>query len=74
MTPLCSIKRPGLNFSPQSLLNDLVYVSQVLRASVHESQGNLVSFEKVSIKRSVSISISNPRNLKQLGLTIETIE
>ena len=37
------IKRPGLNFSQKSLLDDLSSLSQVLRASVHENQGNLKS-------------------------------
>ena len=37
------IKRCCLNFPQKSLLDDLSSLSQVLRASIHESQGNLKS-------------------------------
>ena len=39
----CSIKRPGLNFSPKVSMKRPV-LSQVLKASVHENEVNLKSF------------------------------
>ena len=47
-----SIKRPGLNFSHKVSIKRLD-LSKVLRASVHENQGNLDFFEKLFIKPSV---------------------
>ena len=49
---MVSIKRPGLNFS-QKVSMKRSGLSQVLRASVNENQGNVIFFEKVSIKRPV---------------------
>ena len=46
----CSIKRPSLNF-PQKVSIKRPGLSQILRASVHENQGDRTFFDKVSIKR-----------------------
>ena len=43
----CSIKHPGLNFPQKFIKQHGLF--QVLRASVHENQGNLKSFEKIFI-------------------------
>ena len=69
----CFIKHPSLNFSPK-VYNKRPGLSQVLRVSVHENQGNVDCFEKVPIKRSALISISNSRSLKRLGLITDSIE
>ena len=44
------LKHPGLNFSPKVSIKR-PSLSQVVRASVHENQGNLDFFEKVYIKQ-----------------------
>ena len=46
---MVSIKRPGLNF-PQKVFIKRPGLIQVLRALVHENQGNLDYLKNVSIK------------------------
>ena len=69
LSVLFYLKRPGLNF-PQKVSIKQPGLTKLSRASVHQNQGNLDFFGKVSIKRPV---LSQFQILNR-SLKLETIE